>query len=153
MEPITVLKRNLQGQVTWQYSGAILERGQNFVCLEARFNREDMPFMDVVFKQNDRFVETFYNDRWYNIFEIHDRDDERIKGWYCNLSRPVVWDTADTISYVDMALDLWVAVDGTQTILDDDEFEALELDNATRAQVLAGLAELQRFFMENKQGR
>jgi len=151
MEPIHVLKRDLQGEITWQYEGLILECGKEFVCLEARFNRADMPFMGVVLKENDRFVETFYTDRWYNIFEIHDRDDDHIKGWYCNLGRPAVWDAADTISYVDLALDLWVATDGTQTVLDEDEFEALGLDNDQREQVLAGLATLQALFLKNKQ--
>jgi len=151
MEPISVLKRNWQGEVTWQYSGLVLERGQNFVRLEARFNREDLPFMGVILKHNDRFVETFYTDRWYNIFEIHDRDDDQVKGWYCNLGRPAIWDAPNTISYVDLALDLWVAVDGKQTVLDEDEFEALGLDEAIRTQVLAGLAELQTLYLKNKQ--
>ncbi len=153
MEPISVLKRNWQGEVTWQYSGLILERGQNFVRLEARFNRDDLPFMGVIFKHNDRFVETFYTNRWYNIFEIHDRDDDQVKGWYCNLGHPAIWDAPDTISYVDLALDLWVATDGKQTVLDEDEFEALGLDEAIRMQVLDGLAELQTLFLKNKQGR
>ena len=146
MEPINVWKRNVQGEVTWQYSGLILERGADFVRLEARFNRDDTPFMGIVLKRNDRFVETFYTARWYNIFEVHDRDDDRVKGWYCNLGRPAVWGEPDTISYVDLALDLWVAVDGTQTVLDEDEFEALALDDALKAQVLEALDELKRLF-------
>ena len=144
MEPINVLKRNLQGEETWQYAGLLLERGPDFVRLEARFNRADMPFMGVVLKQNDRFVETFYTERWYNIFEIHDRDDDQIKGWYCNLCRPAVWDAPDTISYIDLALDLWVAADGAQTVLDEDEFDALGLDDALKAQVMGGLGEMKR---------
>jgi len=151
MEPITVLKRNLQGQVTWQYSGGILERGVNFVRLEALFNQPDTPFQGTVLRENDRFVETFYTDRWYNIFAIHDRDDDRIKGWYCNLGHPAVWDDADTISYVDLALDLWVAADGQQAVVDEDEFDELGLDAATRAQVFAALADLKELFLNNKQ--
>ena len=151
MEPITVLKRNPRGQVTWQYAGFILERGSEFVRLEARFNRPDTPFMDVILKQDDRFVELFYTDRWYNIFEIHDRDDDHIKGWYCNLGRPAVWDTPDSISYVDMALDLWVSADGTQTVVDQDEFELLGLDDVARAHVLAALEDLQMLFRNKKQ--
>lgn len=142
MDSINVWKRNLQGEITWRYSGQILQRGADFVQLEALFNRDDMPFMGVTLKKNDRFVETFFTEHWYNIFEIHDRDDDQIKGWYCNLGRPAVWDTSDTISYIDLALDLWVAVDGTQTLLDEDEFDALELDDATQAQVMAALGEL-----------
>ena len=38
----------------------------------------------------------------------------------------------DVISYVDLALDLWVAPDGTQTVLDEDEFAAIDLDAETR---------------------
>ena len=29
----------------------------------------------LIVKRGDRFVETYYSARWYNIFEIHDRDD------------------------------------------------------------------------------
>lgn len=151
MEPILVIKRNLAGQETWRYNGALLEKGENFVRLEARFNRADLPFQDTVFRQNDRFVETFYIARWYNIFEIHDRDDDRVKGWYCNLGRPMVWDAPGVISYIDLALDLWVSADGRQTVLDEDEFEALGLDERTRTQVQAALAELQALFVESKQ--
>jgi len=36
----------------------------NFVLLEARFNLPDKPFMDTFLKNNDRYVEIFYIDRW-----------------------------------------------------------------------------------------
>lgn len=149
-DPITVIKRNLQGQETWRYSGRTLARGANFVQLEAHFNRDDMPFMGVTLRRGDRFVEWFYTDCWYNIFEIHDRDDDAIKGWYCNLGRPAVLEARDRVSYVDLALDLWVGADGAQHVLDADEFEALGLDAVTRAQALAALDELQALFKNNK---
>ncbi|MDQ3006934.1 MAG: hypothetical protein M3R47_16320, partial [Chloroflexota bacterium] len=72
---IKVQKKNLGGEVTVEYEGQVLQRGGNSVTLEALFAREDMPFMDVIFKKGDRFVEYFYADRWYNIFTIQDRDD------------------------------------------------------------------------------
>jgi protein associated with RNAse G/E len=120
------------------------------VKLEARFNRPDMPFQDTVFRQNDRFVETYYTDRWYNIYEIHDRDDDRIKGWYCNVGCPAVWDSPNTISYVDLALDLWVSPAGWMKFLDWDEYARLRLDAATRARVRGALYELSEIF-ESKQ--
>ena len=143
---IRVRKRNEHGQVTWEYSGQVLERGANYVRLEALFNREDMAFQDIILKRNDRFVETFYTERWYNIFEIHDRDDDALKGWYCNVGHPAVWDEPDVISYRDLALDLWITPQGAQTVLDEDEFEAAQLDEATRAGALKALAELQALF-------
>lgn len=146
---IKVQKKNLAGDVTWSYDGIVVQRESNFVKLEALFNRPDMPFMDVVFKQNDRFVETFYNDRWYNIFEIYDRDDGKLKGWYCNVGKPAEIN-AETVSYVDLALDLWVSLTGKQTILDEDEFEKLNLDTEVQAQARNGLRELIEYFKNNK---
>ncbi len=144
-EHVTVLKLNLEGKVTWQYDGRVLRRESNAVILEAYFNRPDMPFADTVFKEHDRFVETYYTDRWYNLYEIHDRDDDALKGWYCNVSRPAVVGL-DTVSYVDLAIDLWVSPNGKQTVLDEDEFEALPLDAEERATARSALGELKAAF-------
>jgi uncharacterized protein len=149
---ISVRKRNELGEVVWEYSAKLLEHGDDFVRLEALFNRKDMPFQGTVLRLNDRFVEMFFTNRWYNVFRIHDRDDDSVKGWYCNVGKPAVWDAPDAISYVDLALDLWVAPDGRQTVLDEDEFEALELDEATRIRAREALEELKAFFDRNEQG-
>jgi uncharacterized protein len=144
-DAIKVLKKNLKDEITWQYDGRVLRREQNAIVLEAFFNRPDMPFMDVIFKRGDRFVETFYADRWYNIFEIYDRDDGKLKGWYCNVGRPALL-TDDAVSYVDLALDLWVSADGKQSVLDKDEFADLSLDDSEREKALNALAQLQQLF-------
>lgn len=147
MTDITVLKRNLNGEVTWRYDGRILKREANYIVLEASFNREDTPFMGVILKRGDRFVETFYTDRWYNIFEIYDRDDGKLKGWYCNIGCPAVIED-DTVSYIDLALDLWVAADGTQMVLDEDEFLELPVDGKVRALANLALEELKQNFLK-----
>jgi predicted RNA-binding protein associated with RNAse of E/G family len=105
--------------------------------------------MDVLLKRNDRFVETFYSDRWYNIFEIYDREDGKFKGWYCNVGFPALLEVG-TVSYIDLALDLWVARDGTQTVLDEDEFLALPIDVMTRTQAISALEELKQKFASEK---
>ena len=142
-----VLKKNLADEVTWQYEGMVLHREENAVTLEALFNRDDMPFMGIVLKRNDRFVETFYSDRWYNILEIYDRDDENFKGWYCNICKPAIIED-DFISYVDLALDLWVSANGEQTVLDEDELEELDLDDELKQKVYDGLKDLQEFLTQ-----
>jgi predicted RNA-binding protein associated with RNAse of E/G family len=140
-----ILKKNLADEVTWQYEGVFLSREENAITLEALFNRDDMPFMGIVLKRNDRFVETFYSDRWYNIFEIYDRDDNKLKGWYCNIGRPAIIED-DFVSYVDLALDLWVSADGKQTVLDEDELDDLNLDDELKQKIYAGLKELKEVF-------
>src|SRR5271157_196906 len=144
-DTIKVLKKNLKDEITWQYEGQVLHREPNVVVLEAFFNRPDMPFMDVTLTENDRFVETFYSDHWYNIFEIYDRDDGKLKGWYCNVGKPAML-TDGAVSYVDLALDLWVSADEKQTVLDEDEFDDLSLSDLEREKALNALAELQRLF-------
>ena len=142
---IEVQKKNLAGEVTWKYDAVLLSREDNMIVLEAFFNRPDSPFMDIVLKENDRFVETFYTDRWYNIFKIFDRDDGQLKGWYCNVGMPAIFENG-VVSYVDLALDLWVSVGGEQTVLDEDEFNALDLTDEIKAGALNGLKELMLVF-------
>ncbi len=146
---VKVQKKNPAGEVTYEYEGVLLRRDEHSLVLEALFDRADMPFMDVVFKTGDRFVEYYFTDHWYNIFAIHDREDEKIKGWYCNVGKPAVIED-DVVSYVDLALDLWVSIDGTQTVLDEDEFQGLQLNDKLRASALNGLAELKNLFLKNK---
>jgi protein associated with RNAse G/E len=146
---IKVQKKNPAGEVTYEYEGLLLNRDEHSIVLEALFDRADMPFMDVVFKTGDRFVEYYYTDRWYNIFAVHDRDDGTVKGWYCNIGKPAVFEDS-VVSYIDLALDLWVSTSGQQTVLDEDEFEALEVDEELRAGALNGLDELKRLFLNDK---
>lgn len=146
---IKVQKKNPAGEVVYEYEGDELRRDGTSIVLEALFTRDDMLFQDVTFKTGDRFVEYYYSDRWYNIFAIYDRDDGQLKGWYCNVGKPAVIEDR-LVSYVDLALDLWVSTNGTQTVLDEDEFDALELPDELRARALTGLAELKRLFLNDK---
>lgn len=146
---IKVQKRNLAGEVTYEYEGTLLTRDEHSIVLEAFFDRADLAFMGVVFKTGDRFIETYYTDRWYNIFAVHDRDNKELKGWYCNVGMPAVLEDG-VISYIDLALDLWVSMDGTQTVLDEDEFEALGLSEESRTAALRGLQELKDVFLKQK---
>ena len=146
---IKVQKKNPNGEVTYQYEGVLLKRDENSITLEALFDREDRPLIDIVLKNGDRFVEHYYTDRWYNIFAVYDRDNGKLKGWYCNVGEPAVIEDS-LVSYVDLALDLWISANGKQTVLDEDEFEELDLNEELSAGALSGLNELKRLFKNNK---
>ena len=130
-ENVLIIKLNTQRQETWRYQGRILSQDADSLLIEAFFNRDDLPFHGITLRENDRFLERYYTNRWYNIFEIHDRDDGRLKAWYCNVTTPAELEPG-TISYVDLALDLLVYPDGTYLILDKDEFEALDIDQPSK---------------------
>lgn len=134
-----VRKLNASGAEVWRYDVArILAQDKSGIQIEAFFAlpaERDAGY--VVFKPQDRAVEYFYSDRWYNIFAIYDRDDGRLKGWYCNICRPAKW-TDEAISCEDLELDVWVPhVDGRAgdpLLLDEDEFLALSIPDDERIQ-------------------
>lgn len=135
---VVVIKLDPQGQETWRYDGKVLAEDDTSILLEAYFNREDLLFHGIHLKENDRFVEKYYNDRWYNIFEIHDREDDLLKGWYCNITEPARF-TPNRIEYKDLALDVLVYPNGEYLILDENEFVALNINEDTRKQALNAL--------------
>jgi uncharacterized protein len=145
MPQIRVLKLDLAGQIVWQYEGRLVRRRPHSLTLEAFFDVGDVPVADVLFQKGDRFVETYFDNRMYNMFQVFGRTNHEVKGWYCNLSRPAAF-AEGSVSWVDLALDLWISADGRQSVLDRDEFEALEMQASEREKVLAALQQLQRRF-------
>jgi protein associated with RNAse G/E len=145
MTQITVCKLNHLGQETWRYPASILYQDDEKILLEAYFDRQNISFHGVTLNTGDRFMETYYTNRWYNIFEIRNWHDDSLKCWYCNVGKPVVID-GETLSYVDLALDLLVFPDGRQIVLDEEEFENLPLTEEVRLNAHKALIELQTRF-------
>lgn len=90
-------------------------------------------------------MEAYYRKKWYNIMEIYDRDDSRLKGWYCNVTMPPTisrWQ----VSYRDLALDLLVHAGGGQMVLDEDEFDALRLPGWQAEAAWQAMDELKHLF-------
>ncbi len=141
MDQVTVRKLNHTGQEVISYPGEVLERRDDAIVLRTTWDREPMDLGFVVLEPDDGWTETFYADRWYNVFEIRDSDG-RLKGWYCNVARPARI-TEDEVAAEDLALDLWVAPDGERTVLDEDEFAALPLAPETRWRAREALAKLE----------
>lgn len=153
MSEITVIKRNHLGEEVYRWKGKLLERKSTEVRLEAAFllSGQGRPSAEPIFLGDtplhigDRFVETYYADRWYNCYEIHDRASDQVKCWYCNVAYPAELGN-DAISFRDLALDLLIYPDGRQEVLDEDEFESLNLPQEVRGQALSALRELEHEF-------
>jgi len=146
---VTVIKRRHDGAEVWRYTGKVLERTTDAIVLEAFFTRNDMPLGYVTLRHGDRMVEYFYADRWYNIFQIHDVDDNHVKGWYCNFTRPA--HLADgVVAADDLELDLFVYPDGRILVLDEEEFDALSLSADESGQVRGALETLRRMVQEGR---
>jgi len=141
---VVVHKLDDKGLEVFRYSAIVLRRMETGVVLEAIFEMDDRDFHGLTFRRGDRFVETHYTDRWYNVLAIYDVDSGDLKGWYCNISRPAIIDDV-TVTAEDLALDLVILPDGSQFVLDEDEYADLDLGSADQSEVLAALKELQRY--------
>ena len=145
MTQFTVIKQDHAGKELWRYEGKLLERRPVSIFLEAYFDRDEVVTHGLTLRKGDHFLETYFENRWYNYYEIHSQEGDRLKGWYCNVGYPAEIQ-GQTVSYRDLALDLIVLPDGTQTVVDEDEFEKLPLSEEAVAKAREALAELQRMF-------
>src|SRR3990170_6651589 len=103
---VTIRKFLYGGKPSYVWTGRVVEQTGSGVVVEATFThgRRDLGY--VVLEPGDRWVESYFFDRWYNIFEIYGQDGE-LKGWYCNICTPArLRDTE--LTFIDLALDLFV---------------------------------------------
>lgn len=121
MRHVTIHKLDPQGEIAVTYEGDLAERLPDGVRIEARWTRKTLPLGYTTFETGDHFIEWYFTDRWYNIFEIHAATGS-LKGWYCNVAEPATI-TRDAISCRDLYLDVWVDPSGAARVLDEDEFE------------------------------
>ena len=135
-------KLSPEGEELWRYQGTILRRTGTGLTLEAVYDRSDEDFHGLKLRHGDRFVESHYSDRWYNVFAVHDVDSGELKGWYCNIVRPARLEP-EHIWSVDLALDLVVLPDGRWVVVDQDEFAELHLTPEERKQAAQALERLQ----------
>lgn len=140
---IIVYKLDHTGAEVTRYPATVLQRGADYICLQATFQLETIERDYVTYQTGDHFIEWFYSQRWYNVFEIRDGDTQALKGYYCNVTRPAVIE-ADAVRADDLALDLFVKPDKTILLLDEDEYAALDLSTEERQAVRAAIAAIRQ---------
>jgi uncharacterized protein len=140
---ITIYKLNHRGEEVWHYEGEVLERSPQHVCIEARFvgRSPEVDLGVVVFRRGDLMTEWFFSDRWYNVFRLRDGVTGAFKGWYCNVARPAQL-SEEVITQEDLALDVFISPDGAVSILDEDEFDALDLSHEERDHAVQAVHDL-----------
>ncbi|MCS7062013.1 MAG: nicotinamide-nucleotide amidohydrolase family protein [Anaerolineae bacterium] len=107
-----------------RYTAELIERKHDHVLVVAEWTRPPVDLGFGVLEPGDRFIETFYTNRWHTVFEIRSANGS-LKGWYADLSRPARI-TEDLIEWEDLALDAWMSPQGELIWIDQEEFAALE---------------------------
>jgi hypothetical protein len=142
------------GRARVEYDMAVIaDDGEHLVLRGPWAEAEPRNLGFTTFEAGDVFTEHYWRHHWYSIKEVRDRQD-RLKGWYCDVTRPVRVEGALVLSE-DLILDLWASPDGIILLLDEEEFRASELprsdpDAATHA--LESMAELERLARGGFQG-
>ncbi|MFD5429042.1 DUF402 domain-containing protein [Streptomyces sp. NPDC127084] len=120
------------GRTKIRYPARLVSDDGSRITVRAPWAGEDArDFGFVRFEPGDVFTEHYWRDRWYAVKEVR-AGGGRLKGWYCDITRPVVLAeqaAATEVISEDLDLDLWVSADSRQIIrLDEDEFAASGLD-------------------------
>jgi protein associated with RNAse G/E len=110
------------------WDGIVLRCDESGIVLRAQFNVDLVDLGFTTFRRGDEFVEFYYFDRWYNVFQVSSPDGT-LKGWYANVGLPAELRATEgelgELVYVDLALDVWAHPDGEFVVLDQDEYDTL----------------------------
>lgn len=132
------LIKPLKGLVV-RFEAELLHRDATSVTVRAPWRHGVVDLGLVRFEPGDLLIEHYYADRWYNVFRLHGSDG-RLKGWYCNITRPAMI-ADDYVESEDLELDLLVASDrSTLSLEDEEEFAARNLERDEPVAYFAALA-------------
>ncbi len=113
------------------YEGRLVKRDEHSQTVHAEWTSPTVRLGYVTLDAGDIFIETFFDNRWYNIFKItagpHSAQPGMVKGWYANVSRPARF-LANDIEWDDLALDVWMWPNGKMQVMDEHEFEDIKPD-------------------------
>jgi len=141
MRTITIHLLKPSKGTTITYHGELVQDEPGHLLVHARWERAALDLGYMVFEPGDHFLEHYYTEHWFNIFEIRNIEGE-LKGWYCNVTRPAEV-IGDVITSEDLELDLFVSPDRERLLrLDLDEFEARDLTTTEPTAYTAALKAL-----------
>ncbi|TVQ27242.1 MAG: DUF402 domain-containing protein [Spirochaetaceae bacterium] len=144
----TVYKLDHTGREKLHYPAELLARNtvQGHIAVSAVFALDSADGGAFELTKGDRMVEHFFEDRYYNVFEVSSPDGT-LKGYYCNITRPAVL-TDTEIRADDLALDISVNPAGEYMILDKDEFDELPIPDHERTVALSAAETLLALIQE-----
>lgn len=150
---LLIRKYDHLGNLKVHYEGRLVSRDVQSRCIvaEAEWISPTARLGYVTLNAGDLFIETFYENRWYNIFQIQSPQGQ-LKGWYANISRParIVPEANEVeIEWDDLALDVWMWPNGKMQTMDEHEFDDIKPE-LTADELVQSLAAVDKVRMELK---
>ena len=104
---------------TWP--AELLRQEGSLIVLDAKFTDEVIHDLLGTIASGTHSLEYYWLDRWYNVFRFAEPDGT-LRNYYCNVNVLPTFD-GETLSYVDLDLDILVEPDLSYRILDVEDFE------------------------------
>ncbi|MBC8031756.1 MAG: DUF402 domain-containing protein [Pyrinomonadaceae bacterium] len=105
------------------------------ILLDAKFPAEIVHDSLGTIAAGTHSLEYYWLDRWYNIFRFAEPNGD-LRNYYCNVNVPPTFD-GQTLTYVDLDMDILVREDFSYSLLDLEEFEANTVRYSYPAEVQA----------------
>ena len=119
--PINVRSYKYDGALHRSWDAELLRQEGSLVVLDAQFPEEIVHELLGTIASGTRSLEYYWLDRWYNVFRFA-QPDGTLRNYYCNVNVPATFD-GETLSYVDLDLDILVDPDFSYQVLDVADFE------------------------------
>ena len=143
-KPITVRVLKYNGTEYRHWEARLARHEGSLFVLAAEFEYDVQHQLLGDIQLGTRTVEYYWLDRWYNIFRFL-KEDGQTRLFYCNVNMPPTFE-GDTLSYIDLDIDILVQPDFSYQVLDLDEFEehadVFGYDDYTRRQAQKAVDEL-----------
>ena len=104
---------------TW--GANLVSQESSLIVLDANFPEEIVHDLLGTIAAGTHSLEYYWLDRWYNVFHFA-QPDGSLRNYYCNVNVPARFD-GETLSYVDLDLDILVHPDFSYLVLDRKDFE------------------------------
>ena len=117
---VRVLKHDRTEHRRW--NAIVSDHEGDLIVLNAEFDVDVSHEILGEIKKRTRTVEYYWLDRWYNVFCFLNKDGST-RLWYCNINTPPEF-VGDTLTYIDLDIDILVQPDFSFQVLDIEEFEA-----------------------------
>lgn len=141
---VTVHARKFDGQLHRAWQARLVTQHDSLIVVEGVFAEEIRHSQLGLIVPGTSSTEYYWTDRWYSVFRFREPSGA-LRNYYCNINEPAEV-AGETLTFIDLDLDVLVAPDFTYRILDAEEFadnSALyHYPETTRECVPRALAEL-----------
>lgn len=121
MSPVEVRVYKYDGLLHRTWPAELLRQEGSLIVLDAKFADEVIHDLLGTIASGTHSLEYYWLDRWYNVFRFAEPDGA-LRNYYCNVNVLPTFD-GETLSYVDLDLDILVEPDLSYRILDVEDFE------------------------------